>query len=58
MANYTSGSILSLPIEADGSLGLAKSFFRHEGKSVNAARQEAPHAHAIIPSPAVAGLDP
>lgn len=56
VANYTSGSILSLPIEADGSLGAAKSFFQHEGKSVNAARQEAPHAHAIIPSPAVSDV--
>jgi 6-phosphogluconolactonase len=54
VANYTSGSVASLPIQADGSLGAATSFFRHEGKSVNAARQEGPHAHAIIPSPAVA----
>ncbi|MFM7292803.1 MAG: lactonase family protein [Planctomycetia bacterium] len=54
VANYTSGSVASLPIEADGSLGAAASFFQHEGKSVNAARQEGPHAHAIIPSPPVA----
>jgi 6-phosphogluconolactonase len=54
VANYTSGSVASLPIQADGSLGAATSFFQHEGKSVNAARQEGPHAHAIIPSPAMA----
>jgi 6-phosphogluconolactonase len=54
VANYTSGSVASLPIQADGSLGAAASFFQHEGKSVNTARQEGPHAHAIIPSPAIA----
>jgi 6-phosphogluconolactonase (cycloisomerase 2 family) len=54
VANYTSGSVASLPIQANGSLGAATSFFQHEGKSVNAARQEGPHAHAIIPSPPVA----
>ena len=54
VANYSSGSIVSLPLEGDGSLGAAKSFFQHEGRSLNAARQEAPHAHSIIPSPAVA----
>jgi 6-phosphogluconolactonase len=54
VANYANGSIASLPIEPDGSLAAAKSFFQHEGRSVNADRQEAPHAHAIIPSPAVA----
>jgi len=51
VANYSSGSVASFPVEADGSLGVATSFFRHEGKSVNAARQQGPHAHAIIPSP-------
>jgi 6-phosphogluconolactonase len=54
VANYTSGSVASLPIQANGSLGAAASFFQHEGKSVNTARQEGPHAHAIIPSPAMA----
>jgi 6-phosphogluconolactonase len=50
----SSGSVASLPIQANGSLGAAASFFQHEGKSVNTARQEGPHAHAIIPSPAMA----
>ena len=54
VANYTSGDVAALPIEANGSLGPAASFFRHAGKSVNADRQEGPHAHAIIPSPPVA----
>jgi 6-phosphogluconolactonase len=54
VANYMSGSILALPIEAGGALGPTESFVQHEGKSVNSTRQEAPHAHAIIPSPAVA----
>jgi len=54
VANYTSGDVTALPIEANGSLGPAASFFRHEGKSVDPARQESPHAHAIIPSPPLA----
>ena len=54
VANYTSGDVAALPIEANGSLGPAASFFRHAGKSVNPDRQEGPHAHAIIPSPPVA----
>jgi 6-phosphogluconolactonase len=54
VANYTRGSVVSLPIEPDGSLGAAASFFEHRGTSVNAARQSASHAHAIIASPAVA----
>lgn len=57
VANYTRGSVVALPIEPDGSLGAATSFFEHRGRSVNAARQSAPHAHAIVPSPAVAGAD-
>jgi len=55
VANYTRGSVVALPIRPDGSLGAATAFFAHRGRSVNAARQEASHAHAIIPSPAVAG---
>ena len=47
VANYGSGSVAALPIGADGSLGEPSDFFQHEGRSVDAARQEGPHAHSI-----------
>jgi 6-phosphogluconolactonase len=53
VANYASRSVVSLPIERDGSLAAVKSFCQHEGRSVDAARQQGAHAHSIIPSPAV-----
>lgn len=54
-ANYGGGSVVCLGVEADGSLraavpGSPGGVLRHEGKSVNAARQEAPHAHSIDPT--------
>ncbi|MAV36883.1 MAG: 6-phosphogluconolactonase [Planctomycetaceae bacterium] len=51
VANYSSGSVASLPVRPDGSLGEAASFIQHRGSSVNPARQQAPHAHSIIVSP-------
>jgi 6-phosphogluconolactonase len=51
VANYGGGSVASLPIREDGSLGPAGSAIRHEGSSVNRARQEAPHAHSINVAP-------
>lgn len=47
VANYGGGSIASLPIAADGSLGAPRSAIQHAGSSVNPRRQEAPHAHSI-----------
>lgn len=47
VANYGGGSIASLPIAADGSVGAASSSIQHVGSSVNKQRQEAPHAHSI-----------
>jgi 6-phosphogluconolactonase len=47
VANYGGGSIASLPIGSDGKLQPAASTIQHEGKSVNAKRQDAPHAHSI-----------
>ncbi|MBS0265872.1 MAG: lactonase family protein [Planctomycetes bacterium] len=47
VANYGGGSCTSLPIAADGSLQPASSAIQHTGKSVNASRQEGPHAHSI-----------
>jgi 6-phosphogluconolactonase len=51
VANYSSGSVASLPIKADGSLGEKASFFQHKGSSVNPQRQKEPHAHCIVVSP-------
>jgi 6-phosphogluconolactonase len=51
VANYSSGSVASLPIKADGSLGAKASFFQHQGSSVNRDRQKEPHAHCIVVSP-------
>ena len=47
VANYGSGSVACLPIQADGTLSAASSFIQHEGKSADASRQEGPHAHSI-----------
>jgi 6-phosphogluconolactonase len=51
VANYASGSVASLPVESDGSLGPPASFFPHKGSSVNPKRQREPHAHCIVVSP-------
>ena len=51
VANYLSGSVLMLPIRADGSLGETADFVQHQGSSVNPQRQEGPHAHSIMVSP-------
>lgn len=51
VANYSSGSVASLPIKDDGSLGEPASFFKHSGMSVNPKRQKEPHAHCIVVSP-------
>ncbi|MCB1237665.1 MAG: lactonase family protein [Verrucomicrobiae bacterium] len=51
VSNYGGGSVASLPIRADGSLGEAVSFFQHEGKSVDPKRQDGPYAHSIVISP-------
>jgi len=50
-ANYTSGSIASLPIKKDGSLGKAASFFEHQGSGADPSRQKSAKAHSIITSP-------
>ena len=45
LANYKGGNIASFPINEDGSIGEASSFFQHEGGSVHE-RQDQPHAHS------------
>ncbi len=50
-ANYGSGSIASIPINADGTLSAPASVIQHKGSSINPKRQKEPHAHSINPSP-------
>jgi len=51
VANYAGGSVGLLPIEPNGALAPAASVIQHAGKGPNAERQEAPHAHCILPDP-------
>lgn len=51
VANYSTGSVASLPVQKDGSLGEAASFFQHAGPSVNPAGKKGPKAHSIVVSP-------
>lgn len=47
-ANYGGGSVVSYPVNADGSLGESGSFIQHTGASnANPRRQKDPHAHSI-----------
>jgi len=60
VANYSTGDFTVLPIGTDGKLGIATDRFEDVGASVNAARQEAAHAHMITPDPTgnyVLGVD-
>jgi 6-phosphogluconolactonase len=51
VANYSSGSVASLPVQQDGSLGEAVSFFQHSGSSADPQRQKSPNAHCFVISP-------
>jgi 6-phosphogluconolactonase len=51
VANYGGGSVAAFPIQDDGKLGEASSFFQHAGSSVNKVRQSGPHGHAVVVSP-------
>lgn len=51
VANYSTGSIASLPVSEDGSLGEVATFVQHTGSSVNPQRQTGPNAHCIVVSP-------
>ena len=45
VANYSSGSFSVLPVNKDGSLGLATTTIQHEGNGKIPERQKGPHAH-------------
>ncbi len=47
-ANYGSGTLAVLPIDADGSLGPASSVVRHQGRGADPRRQRGPHAHSML----------
>jgi 6-phosphogluconolactonase len=51
VANYASGTVALLPIQADGSLAPASHVEHHSGRGPDAERQEAAHAHCIITDP-------
>ncbi|OCT15015.1 hypothetical protein A8709_12915 [Paenibacillus pectinilyticus] len=52
VANYLSGNVTVYPIEAGGALGAHTQLVQHEGElGPQADRQEAPHAHSIVPTP-------
>ena len=50
-SNYGSGSLASIPINDDGSLGKPASTIQHKGSGVNKKRQKGPHAHSTNFSP-------
>jgi 6-phosphogluconolactonase len=52
VANYLGGNVAVLPILRDGSLGEATELKQDSGSSINAERQEGPHAHCIVLDPA------
>jgi 6-phosphogluconolactonase len=51
VGNYSSGTLATLPVNKDGSLGAPASSVTHHGKGPNASRQEAPHVHSTVFSP-------
>ncbi|MET9322274.1 lactonase family protein [Streptomyces sp. NPDC003038] len=50
-AQYTSGSVSSLPLAADGSLGGPPRVLAHQGSGPDPDRQDRPHAHQVLPDP-------
>ena len=50
-ANYSSGTLSVLPVNADGSLGVATTVIKHSGSSINKERQEKSHVHCTYISP-------
>ncbi len=50
-ANYGGGSVKSISLNKDGSLGDGGNFFQFHGHSVNTNRQAGPHAHFMTTDP-------
>jgi 6-phosphogluconolactonase len=51
VANYTGGSIASIPVRRDGRLTVARTVVNHKGTGPDPVRQTSPHAHCILPDP-------
>ena len=51
VANYSGGSVISLPIRGDGGLQADGVFVQHAGTGADPRRQAGPHAHMIEPDP-------
>ncbi len=51
VANYGSGSVAVLPVNAEGRLGEATEFIQHAGSSIHPGRQKGPHAHCVTLDP-------
>ena len=51
VANYSGGSVASLPLRPDGGFLPAASFVQHKGAGFDPKRQAAPHAHMIETDP-------
>jgi 6-phosphogluconolactonase len=51
VANYAGGNVAVLPVRSDGSLAEATDMKQDLGSSINAERQEGPHAHCIVVDP-------
>ncbi|MGW7098104.1 lactonase family protein [Streptomyces sp. NPDC054838] len=50
-ANYTSGSVSILPLDADGIPSGPPAVVAHQGSGPDTERQEGPHAHHVTPDP-------
>ncbi len=50
-ANYAGGNVASYIIQENGQLSNPVTLHQHEGAGPNKDRQEAPHAHNIVPGP-------
>lgn len=50
-ANYGTGSVTSLPLRPDGSIGPVSSVIQHAGSGANERRQKGPHAHGVHLAP-------
>jgi 6-phosphogluconolactonase len=47
VGNYVGGNLSILPLAASGALMPPKQTIQHQGKSINAKRQESPHVHSV-----------
>jgi 6-phosphogluconolactonase len=52
VANYGTGNVSVLPVEADGRLDTATALEQHTGWGPNQSRQEGPHTHSFVPDAA------